>query len=335
MQYAFICLALWLFAAPPMAWASDINPIWRANVDAASANSVEYGGNGKTLLVAGVRGEITLWTVGEAKPRLRYLGSAPGILAARFADGGRTVAALGQWDRKLWRWQAATAAPLPAIDLGSVIGADELPIRFDVDDTGMLGFVASHVALHLIALDGRAPPRRIAAPEAERPLRGAALAPDGLSVCAIDAKSRIHCYRTGNGQLIASLTYELDEGLQSVALSRDGGLAAGNAKGYIARWKSATGGFIGTAGPGEIASPANAVATFPSRVFVAVGRYDGRIFVFSPDLANRAPIIELLGAKSPVKMIAINAAGQLAAAAGQELVVWDVATELARRGAKP
>ncbi len=262
---------------------------------------------------------------GEAKPRLRYLGSAPGILAARFADGGRTVAALGKWDHKLWRWQAATAAPLPTIDLGSVIGADELPIQFDVDDTGMLGFVASHMALHLIALDGRAPPRRIAAPEAERPLRGAALAPDGLSVCAIDAKSRIHCYRTGNGQLIASLTYELDEGLQSVALSRDGGLAAGNAKG----------GFIGTAGPGEIASPANAVATFPSRVFVAVGRYDGRIFIFSPDLANRAPIIELLGAKSPVNMIAINAAGQLAAAAGQELVVWDVATELARRGAKP
>lgn len=334
MRYACAFLALSLFVASSPAPASDLEPLWRADIGASPAASIVYADDGKTLLVSGLRGEVALWVAGDDKPRLRYPGATGVLNAARFADGGQTVVALDARDRKLWRWQAVTAAALPSIDLSPAVGAQEFPIRFDVDAKGLIGFVASQTALHLVPLNGRDPPRAIAAPEAKRPFGSAALAPDGGSACAIDAANRIHCYRTSNGQLITSLTYELDKQLQSIEISRDGALTVGTSQGYVARWKSGQGSYIDTAGPGEVASPANAVARLPSGTFVAAGRYDGRIFVFSPAQANRAPIVELLGAKGPVQMIAVNSAGHLAAAAGREIVVWDIGAELAKRGAK-
>jgi WD40 repeat protein len=260
------------------------------------------------------------------------------MIAARFANGGRTVAALGVMDRKLSRWDAATASPLPAIDLGAVLKADEVPFRFHVDAPGALGLVASQNALHLVPLDGRSPPRVIPAPEAGGGAFGnvadVALAPDGASACAIDVANRIHCYRTSNGQLIASLTYELDIKLQSIAILGNGALAAGTAESQVARWKSTKGDYVDTSGF-DHQSPANAVAAFPSQIFFALGRYDGKIHILSPDLGNRGPRIELLGAKGPVGMMAISPTGQLAAAAGHEIIVWDIGAELIRLGAKP
>jgi WD40 repeat protein len=277
--------------------------------------SLAFSSDGQQLVSAGADPEVRVWDlIGQLHPAEELIGAAGPLVAVADAGPSNLLLAASKDDR-LTTWNAATG------QLGASWDAEHGELRAAVC------FADGRQAV-TAGSDGMVRVWDVASTKLERTWRAApsgvlavALAADGAKLVTAADNGSVALWNARNGSLLGSFESS-GEVVQSLAVSPQGNVAGGTARGRIHFWNGTAGKRLRTID--AHAGPVHALTFYARESRLVSGSADTTAKIWDSNtgecLATMRP------QQGPIDGVCVSADGQTLATTGYKLVLWDAAT---------